>query len=150
MIHIKKKILKNRKFFFENKEGQPGEWMGLDVELGRHSDGEMLDVKCVITDMQGCKVSTSVSSLCLSHSSLTFGASGFLLHFYFLSQNHISVFILTFVQSALVLNYVFDFTILIRCCFESIVFSVSCCKRVEGEEFAQSAFESRILPHSRY
>ena len=59
--------------------------MGLDVELGRHSDGEMLDVKCVITDMQGCKVSTSVSSLCLSHSSLTFGASGFLLHFYFLS-----------------------------------------------------------------
>lgn len=98
--------------------------MGLNMELGRHADGETLDVKCVITDMQGGKVSTSVSSLCLSHLSLTFGASRFLLRFYFLSWNHISVFILTFVQSALVLNCVFDFTISIRCCFESIAFSV--------------------------
>ena len=66
--------------------------MGLDMELGRHSDGEMLDVKCVITDMQGGKVSTSVSSLCLSHLSLTFGASGLLLHFCFLRIILVSLF----------------------------------------------------------
>lgn len=121
-------ILKNLKkiFFFEEEGRLAGEWIGLNMELGRHADGETLDVKCVITDIQGGKVSTSVSSLCLSHLSLTLEPQDF---------SSVSIFLVGIILVSL-FSHLYSlhwFSIVlrlhnsIRCCFESIVFSVSCC-----------------------
>ena len=96
-------------------------------------------------DMQAAKfLRVCHYCVCPVHLGFTFGVLGFLLRFCFLSENHISIFILTFLVSELVLHCVFYFTILIGCCLESAVFSVFGCEHVEDEGFVLFAFESQI------
>lgn len=55
---------------------------------------------------QGYEIPTFVSSrICSAPLGLTFGASGFLLHFYFLIYNNFSVFFFISLESELVLNF---------------------------------------------